>query len=79
MNNPYDWKLFAWSVDFVRCVEEFSIWRKWILRLVLGKYAAREYVGLREHLDSQQDRQSQWGYGIEGATYHNGEWSWIKK
>lgn len=79
MTDPYDWRLFAWAVDLVRCVEEMPTWRKWLLRLVLGKYAAREYVGLREHLDSQQEDQSQWGYGIEGAKYHNESWSWIKQ
>ena len=79
MNKKYDWILYAWALDFLRCVEGFPKWRKWILRFVLGRYAAREYVGLREHLDEQQENQSQWGYGIEGAKYHNKKWDWIKK
>ena len=79
MSNKYAWGLFAWAVDFLRCVEEMPTWRKWIIRSALGKYAAREYVGLREHLDKQQDKQSQWGYGLEGATYHNDNWNWIKE
>jgi hypothetical protein len=79
MTDRYDWTLFAWAIDFVRCVEEFPVWRKWLLYLVLGKYAAREYVGLREHLDSQQENQSQWGYGIEGTPYHREPWKWIKE
>jgi len=47
MNEPYDYRLFGWAIDFVRCVEEMSVIRKLLIRLVLGKYAAREYVGLR--------------------------------
>ena len=78
MNYPYDWALFAWAIDFLRCVEEFPVWRKWLLRFVLGKYAAREYVGIRELLDKQQENQSQWGYGLENVPYHDENWKWIK-
>lgn len=78
MNNEYDWRLFAWAIDFIRCVEEFPKWRKFLLRLVLGKYAAREYVGIREHLDEQRENQSQWGYGLEMCGYHSEVWSWLK-
>jgi hypothetical protein len=78
MDDRYDWRLFAWAVDFVRCVEEMPKWRRWLIRLALGKYAAREYVGLREHLDEQQEDQSQYGYGLEGCDYHTEKWEWIK-
>ncbi len=78
MNKDYDWKLFAWAIDFVRCVEEFPRWKKWILRFVLGRYASREYVGLREHLDSQWEFGSQVGYDIREASYHKEKWNWIK-
>ena len=78
MNDLYDWALFAWAIDFVRCVEEMPVWRKWLICFALGRYAAREYVGLREHLDKQQTDQSQWGYGLEGTNYHNEKWSWLK-
>lgn len=79
MNDRYDWSLFGWAIDFLRCVEEMPTWRKWLVRFALGRYAAREYVGLREHLDSQCKDQSQWGYGLEGTNYHYESWDWIKK
>jgi hypothetical protein len=78
MSDNYDWTLFAWSLDFVRCIEQMPKWRKWLIRFVIGKYAAREYVGLREHLDKQQENQSQMGYELQGTKYHKEKWSWIK-
>lgn len=78
----YDSKIYvtiltAWALDFVRCIEEMPKWRKWIIRFVIGRYAAREYVGVREHLE-KSGHDTQGGYGINNADYHNEKWSWIK-
>jgi hypothetical protein len=78
MDEPYDWVLFAWAIDFIRCIEEMPKWRKILIKLILGKYASREYVGMREHLDEQQIDQSQWGYGLENCDYHKEKWMWLK-
>jgi hypothetical protein len=78
VEDNYDWVLFAWAIDFLRCVEEMPVWRKRLIRIILGKYAAREYIGMREHLDKQQHNQTQWGYGLEGCGYHKEKWSWLK-
>lgn len=76
----YDYALYAWAIDFVRCIEEMSTLRKLLIRLVIGKYAAREYVGLRERLDyTDRTDSSQFGYGLESCNYHKEPWKWIKK
>jgi len=69
--------LYAWTIDFVRCVEEFSFLRKLLLRIILGKYASREYVGMRETMDLEMEESSQFGYGLENCDYHNNEWKWF--
>lgn len=79
MDESYDYALFAWVIDFLRCVEEMPTWRKLLIYVVLGKYAAREYVGIREHLDEQYKNQSQFGYGLEKANYHRERWNWLKR
>ena len=61
MTEQYDWTLFAWAIDFIRCIEDMPVWRKLLIRFVMGRYAAREYVGMRDHLDERRDNQSQWG------------------
>lgn len=78
MSDEFDWRLFAWAIDFVRGVEEFPKWRRWILRFVLGKYIAREYVGLREHL-RDSGNYVDIGYGLERTNYHKEKWSWIRE
>jgi hypothetical protein len=72
------WRLAAWSMDFVRCVEEKSKFRRFLLFLVLGKYAAREYVGIREELE-RESHPYDFGYGLEHCTYHKEKWNWFAK
>lgn len=73
--NDYDWILFAWSLDFIRAVESMPKWRRFLLRIALGRYAAREYVGIREHLVKGGNYIDN-GYDLEGSTYHAEKWKW---
>ena len=48
--------------------------RRFILRLVLGKYAWRELLGLKEAVDKEWDVSID--YGIERCEYHKDKVSW---
>ena len=77
MRDEYDWTLFAWAIDLVRCIESMPKWKRLLIRIALGRYAAREYVGLRERIEKNGDRVSD-GYDIEGAKYHQEKWKWFR-
>lgn len=81
LSDTYDWVLYGWAIDMIQCIEGMSTIRKYIILIALGKYAAREYVGLREHIDktsSDNFNMSQIGYGLENCNYHKEKWNWIK-
>jgi hypothetical protein len=68
MANPQTyWRLYAWSIDLVRKLYEMGRIRKWLFRLIIGRYAWTEYVGLIETLG---ERECLFGYGLEGCEYH---------
>ena len=69
------WRLFAWSVDLCRKLDEFSLLRKLLIRIVLGKHAFRELVGVRDEL-IRQGYSVSLGYGLEGCDYHKDKVSW---
>ncbi len=63
---PY---VFAWTFDFVQAIRERPLWARFLLRIAMGKYAYREFIGimetLRDHgfyIDS--------GYELEHMKYH---------
>ena len=62
--------LFGWVQDFFRVLEEFSKFRLWILRLVLGRYGYRELIGMFDDLKKHGDWTPEIGYGLEGTDYN---------
>ncbi len=52
----------AWSMDFERALNKKSFLHKLLFRLVLGKYAFREFYGMREALKKN-------GYSNEYSYY----------
>lgn len=60
-----------WGLDMLRKIVEFSRFRKWIIRILLGRYAYREMIGLRDSLVNKHGLFVEPGwYGIEGCEYH---------
>ena len=41
---------FGWALDFCRAVRERPWWARWLFRIVLGKYAYREFIGIQDAL-----------------------------
>lgn len=76
MKKDYDWTLLAWALDFVIAIEAMPKWKRLLLRIVLDRYAAREYVGLREHLVETNYVDA--GYDLERAKYHLENWKWLR-
>ena len=58
-----------WALDFIRAVNERPAWAKFILRLVIGKYAYAEFLGIIWALD-KKGYYPFWDYGCEGMDYH---------
>lgn len=61
--------LLGWSMDFFRALYERPRWVRWLLRLVLGRHAYRELVGLRDMLD-RHGWDTHFEYGCQNAAYH---------
>lgn len=59
----------AWGMDFLRKINEFSRFHKWILRLVLGRYAFRELIGLRDCIE-KYNYSTTYPYELENMDYH---------
>ena len=60
---------FAWGLDMLRKINEFGRFRKWLLRVILGRYAYRELIGLRDSIE-KEGYHTKWEYGIERCDYH---------
>lgn len=57
------------GLDMLRKINEFSRPRKWILRIVLGRYAFNELVMMRNCIE-EEGYYTTFDYGIEGASYN---------
>ena len=63
--------LGAWSVDFVRAMWDKPLFVRLLFRIIIGKYAYREFVGLMQFLDKTGDWAGlDFGYSLEGCEYH---------
>jgi hypothetical protein len=73
MNTPesydssFSWTLYAWSVDFTRKLFEMGKVRKWLFRLLIGRYAWSEFCGM-VHMFGNDSVGI--GYGLENCEYH---------
>jgi len=66
----------AWALDLCRKINEHSKVRRFLLHLVLGKYAWRELVGLRDSIGKEWDTSME--YSCEECKYHKDKVSWEK-
>ena len=44
-------RISGWACDMCRAINERNRLWKWLLRLCLGRYAYREYIGLLKYLE----------------------------
>lgn len=59
--------LYAWAIDFVRALYGMGKVRKFLFRIVVGKYAWREFVGM---IQTMGETNCTWGYDLEACEYH---------
>jgi hypothetical protein len=58
-----------WAMDFVRAARERPLWARILLRLAMGKYAYREFIGMMDSI--QRDSGCLYlGYELEHLEYH---------
>ena len=70
MNEKYDMSAIFWAVDFCRAMNGRNRFLKLLFRLAVGKYAYREYQGMRRAL-ADSERYPDWEYELENADYHS--------
>lgn len=58
-----------WAIDFIRACVDRPIWARILIRLVMGKLAFREFIGLLETLDANGFSPHE-GYNLEDMDYH---------
>ena len=61
----------GWTQDFFHALEEIGRPRLWLLRLIMGRYAFRELVGMFEDLKSRGYWTENFGYILQDMDYHN--------
>ena len=64
-----------WALDFLRAARERGRFRRWLLKVILGRYAFREMMGMRQAL-ADMGYDPDWEYGIEGCEYHQERIEW---
>lgn len=61
--------VMMWAMDMLRAIQQQSKFRRWLLRMVLGRYAYREMVGLRDAIDAE-GYDTHFEYSLEDMDYH---------
>jgi hypothetical protein len=65
-----DWAgAFGWGMDFCRAMRERPLWARLLFRVVLGRYAYREFIGLQNHI-AREGYGPFDDYGLENVSYH---------
>lgn len=54
-----NFSILAWGEDLIRALNNIPYWRRWLIRRLMGKYAWRELIGLRDDLLKK-------GYPLDG-------------
>jgi hypothetical protein len=65
----------AWSLDMLRKLYEYNKLRRWLICILLGKYAFRELMGLRDLL-IKDGYDLSFGYGLEDCEYNKDKVNW---
>ncbi|MHB0967409.1 MAG: hypothetical protein ACYC36_13250 [Bellilinea sp.] len=66
-----------WGLDMLRALQERPRLFQWAIRLLMGRYAWRELIGLRDELIKRgYGFSGNFNYGIEGANYHKDKTPW---
>jgi hypothetical protein len=66
--------VFGWAIDFVRALMERNKLLRLLFRLIVGKYAYREFIGMIEEMN--KGHYFNIGYCLEGQEYHKDKKKW---
>lgn len=70
MSGDVHWgRVYAWAVDFIRALSERPWWARILFRMVVGKYAYREFIGLMDSL-ARDGFSPYFYYGLKKQEYH---------
>jgi hypothetical protein len=80
MNGKYDNEIIAivWALDFTRAVADRPLIYRLLFRLIIGKYAIREFYGLIQKLREIGYAIEPGWYGLEECEYQKDKipWKW---
>ncbi len=63
--------VYACTEDFIKALGERPVLFRWLIRLLLGKYAWHELILAKRHVEQHMGFDcGNWGYGLEGCEYH---------
>ena len=62
-------RISAWAIDFMRACYERNVFMRLLFRIALGKYAYREFIGLRDAIAKEVPLDS--GYELQQMDYHS--------
>lgn len=61
--------IVAWALDFERALRQRPLWARLLFRLIAGRYAYREFIGLQDSL-AKEGWTPYMDYGLEHVSYH---------
>jgi len=67
----------AWALDFCRAFNERPKIIRFIVLLLMGKYARNEYLGMEESLNKNWYN-THWEYDLQHMDYHDEFKDWIR-
>lgn len=61
----------AWAEDFWKAFMEKPKIFRWIVKIIVGRYAWTELMGMKSHFDTYMPYIFQIGYGLEKIDYNS--------
>lgn len=62
----------GWAVDFIRAAGDRPLWARLLMRMAMGKWAYREFIGLMDELD-RGGFIPYMSYELKSQRYHKDE------
>jgi len=62
--------IYGWAIDFWRAFMQRPKIIRWIVKLIIGKYAWSELIGMKMRFDAEGEEFGSGWYRLEGSAYH---------
>jgi hypothetical protein len=60
----------SWGMDMLRAIHQHGKFRKWLMKLTMGKYAVREMIGLDDAIN-KYGFDTHYDYDLKQMEYHH--------